>query len=146
VTALRLGALDHVGIVVDDIGEAERLLTALGLRAVGGSEPPGLRTAFFELNGPRIELIEFFEEGPRAKRLGNAQARIDHIAFAVPDLDEAAKALADLGIETTPAQVSSGRRTCWTVASTSDGVLYQLIEGSGGTRARSPVQMPQSAP
>jgi catechol 2,3-dioxygenase-like lactoylglutathione lyase family enzyme len=132
VSALRLGVLDHVAIVVDDIGEAERLMTALGLRAAGGSEPPGLRTAFFELNGARIELIEFFEEGSRADRLGDAQARIDHIAFAVPDLDDALAAVAALGIETTPAQVSSGRRTCWTIPATSDGVLYQLIEGTGG--------------
>jgi len=128
VSALRLGVLDHVGIVVDDIGEAERLLTVLGLRPAGGSEPPGLRTAFFELEGPRIELIEFFEQGQRAERLGDAPARIDHIAFAVPDLDETMKALAELGIETTPAQVSSGRRSCWTVPATSDGVLYQLIQ------------------
>jgi catechol 2,3-dioxygenase-like lactoylglutathione lyase family enzyme len=145
VTALRLGALDHVGIVVDDIGEAERLLAALGLRAAGGSEPPGLRTAFFELSGAHIELIEFFEDGARAERLGEAQARIDHIAFAVPDLDEAVEALAALGIETTSAQVSGGRRMCWTVASTSDGVLYQLIEEIAD-HATSPVQMPQSAP
>jgi len=132
VSALRPGALDHVGIVVDDIGEAERLMTALGLRAAGGSDPPGLRTAFFELEGPRIELIEFFEEGPRAERLGDARARIDHIAFTVPDLDEAVDALAEVGVETTSPQTSSGRRTCWTVPATSDGVLYQLIETDGG--------------
>lgn len=123
-----LGAIDHVGVVVDDLDDAARLLAALGLRAAGTSEPPGLRTAFFDLRGTRIELIEFFAADARAQRLGDAPARIDHIAFAVADLDETVRALAALGVETTAAQSSGGRRTCWSDPATTDGVLYQFLE------------------
>jgi catechol 2,3-dioxygenase-like lactoylglutathione lyase family enzyme len=125
---IALSAIDHVGVVVDDLEDAARLLAALGLRAAGTSEPPGLRTAFFDLGGTRIELIEFFEEDARTERLGDAPGRIDHIAFAVPDLDETVEALAGLGIQTTAPQVSGGRRMCWSVPSTTDGVLYQFLE------------------
>lgn len=125
---IRLRAVDHLGIVVDDLDDAARLLAALGLRTAGAGDAPGVRTAHFELGGSRIELIEFLDEDLRAGRLGDAPARIDHIAFAVADLEEAVEALARLGVETGPAQVSGGRRTCWTVAATTDGVLYQLVE------------------
>ena len=118
-SGVRLLGVHHVGVVVDDLEEARGFLSALGLRPAGTIEPPGLRGAFFDCNGTSIEVLEFSAEPARSQRLGDASARIDHIAFAVADLDETVDALAAIGVETTAVQDASGRRTCWTLAPTS---------------------------
>lgn len=123
-----LQRIDHVGVLVDDLADAERLLAGLGLRPAGTLAPEGMAIAFYDCNGTRIEAIELTDEAARAERLGGAQARIDHIAFAVEDLDETLAALAALGVETGEPRLSAGRRTCWTLPQTSDGVVYQLLE------------------
>jgi regulator of ribonuclease activity A len=130
--SVRLKRLEHIGIVVNDLEEAARLLgDGFALRRDGGSETAALRTAFFTPgSGARVELIEIADDEQRRERLGEGNAaRIEHIAFEVDDLDATVAALAALGIEITePPRISGGYRTTWTVASTTDGVKFQLSE------------------
>jgi catechol 2,3-dioxygenase-like lactoylglutathione lyase family enzyme len=121
--------VDHVGIVVADLEAASRFLEGvLGLAPAFRADSAQFRTAFFDCGATRIEALEPVDDVTRAERLADAPARIDHVAFAVPDLDRAVAGLAAHGVEVTAEAISDGRRTCWTVPATSGGLVYQLIE------------------
>lgn len=120
--------LEHVGIVVEDIEAASRLLTEqVGLALESADNRDDLRLAFFAAGGARVELIEPVDPELRARRLGDDRARIEHLAFEVDSLDATLEALAALGIETTaPPRESHGNRSVWTVAATSGGIAFQF--------------------
>jgi len=121
--------VDHVGIVVADLEAACAFLEGvLGLAPAFRADSAQFRTAFFDCGATRIEALEPIDDATRAARLGDAPARLDHVAFAVTDLDAAIAALAERNVEVTATAVSDGRRTCWTLAATSGGLIYQLIE------------------
>jgi hypothetical protein len=77
-----------------------------------------------------IEVVECRTPDERARRLGDAPARIEHIAFEVEDLTEAVAALGRLGIEMTKPDAvrQDDIRSFWTAPESSDGVMYQLFE------------------
>jgi glyoxylase I family protein len=126
---VRLDRIHHVGVVVDDLANAEEFLgDVLGLVKVNAVDRPDLRSSFYDCNGTQIEVIEILDDDARAQRLGDAGARIEHIALAVSDLDATLEALAARGVVVRETRVTAGRRTTWTVAATSDGVMYQLVE------------------
>lgn len=126
-----LKRIDHVGIVVDDIDQARTFLDVLGLRRVRDLNIPGRLTAsFYACGGIDIEVIEISEPEERSKRLRSETARIEHIAIEVDSILAAAQRLQELGVKTqttSPVQLDKGLNY-WTVADTSDGVIYQLIE------------------
>ena len=91
-----LKELLHVGIVVDDLETAiakfERLV-GVPARDRWQSDV-GVRVAFFEVAGTRIELVEY--TGPIVERFGPVMAGRDgihHLCFRVDDLE---RALADV--------------------------------------------------
>ncbi|MFT3811110.1 MAG: VOC family protein [Micropepsaceae bacterium] len=54
------GRLNHVGIVVDDLDEAERRVTAAGLTAFNhGSYEPGRRFYFLDSDGIEFEVVSY---------------------------------------------------------------------------------------
>jgi methylmalonyl-CoA/ethylmalonyl-CoA epimerase len=130
--AIGIERLEHVGIVVDVLEDAQDLLEQkLGLKPDGRTDIEGRRSAFFTPgSGARIEIIELSDPEARLRRLGDGNsARIEHVALEVGDLDATIEALSALGIEITePPRVSVGYRTTWTVPSTTDGVMFQLSE------------------
>ncbi len=123
--------LDHVGVIVDDLDEAARLLEALGLVETERGEHEGLRLAFFSAGNAMVEIIEPTDPDVRAKRLGDARARIEHIAFEVGDLDGALNALGALGVEpNAPPRRLPDRSMFWTDPETSDGIMFQFVQRS----------------
>lgn len=126
-----LKRLDHIGVVVDSLSEANAFLEKLGLKHVGDIELPNrLKAALWACGDGQIEVIEISEPGERARRLGLDKARVEHIAIEVDDLVATAESLAALGIRTQavePLRVGSSRNH-WTQPDSSDGVVYQLIE------------------
>src|SRR5215210_604269 len=57
--AMRLQRLDHVGVVVDDLDEAARLLgDGFGLELAETIDRGDLRVAFYRCGEVRVELIE----------------------------------------------------------------------------------------
>ena len=126
-----LKRLDHVGVIVDDLEEASRFLSGMGMRHDRDLEVPGrLKASFYTCGEAQVEVIEISEPGERAKRLGSEKARIEHIALEVDDLTTTLKALKGLGVRTQtadPIQVGTNLNF-WTVADTCDGVVYQLIQ------------------
>jgi methylmalonyl-CoA/ethylmalonyl-CoA epimerase len=126
-----LKRIDHVGVIVDDLGQAKSFLTDLGLQLDRDLVIPGrLRAAFFTCGETQIEVIEIDEPGERAQRLGDSTARIEHVAIEVDSLSTTLAALRGLGVETTTADPMAvgANLNYWTRPETCDGVQYQLIE------------------
>lgn len=126
---MQLRGIDHVGVIVDDLDDACRLLEhGLGLEPQERIEREDLRAAFFACGTTRIEVIEVTDPDARRERLGDATARIEHIAFKADDLDATMAALTALGIQTkAPPRPSGKNLTFWTDPATSDGVMFQFI-------------------
>jgi methylmalonyl-CoA/ethylmalonyl-CoA epimerase len=96
-------SLSHVSIVVPDIEAAARMLVekfglAVGERMV--NEQQGVRLAYIELAGGRIELMEPSRpDSPIAKFLErNPKGGIHHLALGVDDMERTAHALSASGV------------------------------------------------
>jgi len=125
-----VGRIDHIGVIVDDLDDAARLLgEGFGLERTMTAERDELRLAFFKCGDVSIEVIEPLDPDLRRARLGDgARARIEHIAFEVPNLERALTALAGLGIEPNAPPLRSGSRTMiWTDPATSDDIMFQFV-------------------
>ncbi len=126
--------IDHIGVVVADLKEAGRWLGetfGLPLRRTLEFPDRGIRAAFYGCGGVDIEVIEITDPEARRQRLGEGErARIEHIAVEVGNLEAALAPLAALGVRTTakePRRIGDSRHM-WTVADSTGGVSYQLIE------------------
>jgi len=131
-----LKRIDHVGVIVDNLEDARRFLTDMGMVFDRDLVIPGrLRAAFYACGDTQIEIIEVDDPAERAERLGDGSARVEHIAFEVDSLSTTMEALRGLGVDTTftePTPVGANLNY-WTKAETCDGVMYQLIEkGAAG--------------
>ena len=123
--------LDHVGIVVDNLSEAQSFLESLGLKRVRDLRIPGrLNASFYSCGEVDIEIMEISNEDERARRLRGEAARIEHVAIEVDSLSTTVQALNGLGVRmqtSDPVTLDKGTNY-WTVEDTTDGVVYQLIE------------------
>lgn len=126
-----LKRVDHIGVIVENLAEAESFLKGMGLQFDRDVAFPGrLRGAFYNCGETQIEVIEIDEPKERAERLRNEKARIEHIAVEVDNLEQTLQALAGLGVKPqSPEPIKVGRNlNVWTVAESSGGVVYQLVE------------------
>jgi catechol 2,3-dioxygenase-like lactoylglutathione lyase family enzyme len=137
-----LERVDHVGYLVRHLDHAILAFqSALGLSHVRRFE----RAQFCLLgaylgNGPDpIELFTFTDGALLEARLGPLDANLDHVAYAVDDIDAAANQLIASGARFTgpdereelmrPYELS-GIRHLWTVPATTWGLRIQLVERS----------------
>jgi len=130
-----LKRMDHIGVVVDDLVGARQFVSGLGLVLDHEFDLGRVEAAFYRLGDVMVELIECRRPEERARRLGAAQARIEHIAFEVDDLRSAVAELAAMGVEmTAPEPVAQDDiRSQWTRPESSDGVMYQVFERVRGS-------------
>ena len=125
---------DHVGVVVDNLEEAKRFATGilgLDLQREFALPEQSVLAAFFTLGDVRFEFIEVTDPEHRRQRLGDgAQARVEHIAFEVDDLDATIAGLREQGVHTTTPEpwIAGSNRTIFTAAESTDGVRYQFFE------------------
>lgn len=124
--------LDHLGLIVRSVDAAKAFLgDVLGLELLKETNFPerGTRAAFFRCGSSEIEVIECMREDVRKVRLGDEEARIEHIAVQVPEL----KALIDhLGardgkMDADPI-VYDGDLMSFSVPATTMGVRFQFME------------------
>jgi methylmalonyl-CoA/ethylmalonyl-CoA epimerase len=126
---MRLRRIDHIGIVVADLQAHVAQLEALGL-SLGRSNPGAASLAlYYPCDDTSVELIEVSDPAARAARLPRGeQARIEHIAFEVDDLEQVRAHLEARGIEVSWPPFRSGpAQMIWTTAETSGGVQYQFL-------------------
>jgi methylmalonyl-CoA/ethylmalonyl-CoA epimerase len=86
-----IGRLNHVAIVVPDLGKAVRLYhDTLGARVLPPHELPehGVTAVFVELPNTRIELLEPFGDGSpvRGFLARNGDGGMHHICYEVADI------------------------------------------------------------
>jgi methylmalonyl-CoA/ethylmalonyl-CoA epimerase len=129
-----LKRIDHVGIVVDDLDAASRLLgDVLGMTLVRTLHIPErqLHAAFFRCGETNIELIQLDDPDARASRLGDGPARIEHIAIEVDGtIEEAAPKLAKAGVEVASAEPmrTATSLSLWSDPHSTHGVLFQFLQ------------------
>jgi methylmalonyl-CoA/ethylmalonyl-CoA epimerase len=127
--------LEHVAIAVSDLETAIAVYSAILGKPESGRETvesEGVRVAFFDLGGPRIELLE--PTGPDTtvgRFLESRGPGLHHIAFDVPDIEEAILRCTDAGLKTVgaaPRIGAGGRKVAFLHPSGSGGVLIELSE------------------
>jgi len=95
--------IDHLGIAVKSLDESIKYYEqALGLKCEHTEEVESqkVRTAFFDVGGTHIELLEpTSPESPIAKFLEKNGEGIHHIAFKTDDIEGQLKQASDAGIK-----------------------------------------------
>lgn len=126
---MKLRRIDHVGIVVRDLGDPAGLLGALGLELARANRNDESTGHYFPCGDASIELIEVHDADARARRLPEgADAVIEHIAIEVDDLEAVHRTLTGRGVDVTwPPFPSGDAMMIWTDAATSGGVQYQFL-------------------
>jgi len=123
-----LRRLDHVGVVVADLGWHMRQLEAMGLELGRSNDSDQSLARYYPCGDASVELIEARTAATQADRLGGATARIEHIAFEVNDLSEVRDRLTARGVTVTWPPFRSGPNLMiWTDEATSGGVQYQFL-------------------
>ena len=93
--------VSHIGIAVKDLDEGIALYEKLGLTLEGVEEVPSqmVKVAFFPVGDTRIELVApTSEDSPVAKFIEKRGEGVQHVAFAVDDLEAALKETEEKGI------------------------------------------------
>ena len=122
----------HVGVVVASLertGDFVRDVMGLDLALEPPPLPDGVKTAFYSSEGARVELIEIPDAHARAKRLGDDEGRVEHIAIEVDDVHEWMARLREKGVRFTtdePVRVRENEAV-WTLPETSAGFVWQLF-------------------
>lgn len=135
-------ALHHVAYVARDREEGVALLTrTYGLEAVTTFELPQytLRGAFLAGASGLVEVIELTDPALAARRLEGVALRLDHLAFAVDDLDAEVAHLHRVGARLFAPDDSplagpvelAGARHVWTRPPGDAAVVVQLVELPG---------------
>ena len=129
--------IDHVGYLVRDLDAGLALVTgAFGLEVTRSVERPQWQLVGYYA-GP-VEVFTFTEPELLDERLGGADAKLDHLAWVVDDLEEAMARFPgpfsgpDLRGEVSEPFDLGPARHVWTVVG---GMGVQLIEYAGGTAA-----------
>jgi methylmalonyl-CoA/ethylmalonyl-CoA epimerase len=94
--------IEHIGIAVQNLEEAIAYYQdVLGLKCYAVEEVADqkVKTAFFQVGGTKIELLESTDpEGPIGKFLENKGQGVHHIAFAVDGVDSALSDVESKGV------------------------------------------------
>lgn len=131
---MKLKRVDHLGVIVSDLEDAVRSFTEqLGL-TLDHTEQYGdeLDIAFLPCGETLVELISpRIREGSNADYLREHGPGIQHMAFAVDDLDAALVELAERGVEAlndAPMPGAGGMRIAFLDPRAFGGVLVELCE------------------
>ena len=135
-----LGQLDHVGVVVADLERAKAFFEeTIGLEVSSEATlaEAGMKICFLRSGPVRVELIEVTDPERRRERLGDAEARIEHIAFRVEEVEPAAEIARERGVELRggigpqapeTAFEGAGTRSFFSRPESSAGVMVQLVQ------------------
>ncbi len=137
---LMLGDIDHVGYLARDLDQAiEQFTERLGLPVVRRFERPqfNLLGAYLGTGGGSVEVFAFTDPGLSEQRLGGAEVLLDHLAYAVTDIEAISARMRRAGVRFSgpdlrgelhePVELG-GVRHLWTVPETSWGSSLQLLE------------------
>ena len=132
---MKLLKIDHLGIAVNSVSAAEAFWTGvLGLPLEGTETVAAQKTttAFFPVGESEVELLESTApDGPVAKFIENKGPGIQHVAFAVADIEAALKELKEKGvrlIDAVPRKGAGGAMIAFLHPKATGGVLVELCQ------------------
>ncbi len=126
--------IDHIGIAVFSLTEAEAFYEALGLACGGEEEVPEqkVRVAFFPAGECRIELLESTDpNGPIGKFVTKRGPGLHHLCLEVPDIRRTMEDLKARGftlLDQEPRTGAGGHLVAFVHPRSSGGVLIELSE------------------
>lgn len=127
--------LEHIGIAVKNMDQANKLFASLLGREhykIEEVESEGVRTAFFELSGVKIELLEATrEDSPIAKFIEKRGEGIHHLAFEVSDIHQSMVDYEQKGfsrINPEPKAGADNKLICFLHPKSTNGVLVELCQ------------------
>lgn len=127
--------IEHLGIAVHNLGEAEKIYSKLL-----GAEPykresvesESVNTSFFRTGPSKIELLESTDpDGPIARFLAKRGEGIHHIAFEVTDIRTEMERLRSEGfriLNETPKKGADNKWVAFVHPKDSHGVLIELCQ------------------
>lgn len=131
--------IDHIAVVVKDLEAAVATYQHnFDLEKAGGGEVPalGIRNAFLQIGGARIELMTpTSATGPVAEFLEQRGEGMFLLSLEVENLDEAVTHLQETGARVRVADGSTGQRLAFVSPKSAHGVLLQLLEREGTSDA-----------
>ena len=135
-TTLPLLRVHHLGVLVDDLGAAERFYSRfLGFGAGERHESPenDVRGILLDLGDSMIELFTpLTPDGRVAQALARRGPGLHHVAYEVGDVDAALELCRAAGIELIDNEARPGLHAGWRVAflhpRSCGGVLTELVE------------------
>ena len=128
----RMKRLEHIGIAVSDLDEAERIFgDILGRPAYKREEVAGeaVLTSFFQAGESKVELlVPTSQDSAIAKHLEKRGPGLHHIAFHVEDLEAELSRLVEMGyrVVVEPKVGADGKRIAFLHPSDSAKVLVEL--------------------
>lgn len=127
--------IEHIGIAVKDLDTAITYYeNVLGLKCYAIEEvvDQKVKTAFFKVGDTKIELLESTDpEGPIGKFIEKKGEGIHHIAFNVPELEDALKEVDEGGIQLIdkqPRKGAEGMNIAFLHPKSTFGVLTEFCE------------------
>jgi methylmalonyl-CoA epimerase len=134
-----LGAIDHVGVAVEDIDAALALYRdVLGMPLVHRETvaEQGVDAALLDVGDGHIELLQpLGPETPVGKYLARRGPGLHHVAYRVTDIDAALSAAAAAGlrlIDERPRNGIRGSKVAFLHPASTGGVLTEIVQVSGG--------------
>jgi len=132
---MTIKSIDHICIAVRNIDEAASFFADnFGLKISDTQEIPeqGVRLAFFEIAGVKIELIEPLDESSHLKKFLNKKGTgLHHIALQVDDIIESLTQLENNGVRLIGDELKTGahgKKIAFIHPSNVTGALIELCE------------------
>jgi len=127
--------LEHIGIAVTNLAEANKLFARLlGREHYKIEEVPseGVRTSFFKIGDVKIELLEASDpSSPIAKFIGKKGEGVHHLAFEVEDIQGSLRDYSDRGfqvINSEPKKGADNKMVAFLHPKSTNGVLIELCQ------------------
>ncbi|MFP4621182.1 MAG: methylmalonyl-CoA epimerase [Bacteroidales bacterium] len=131
--------VEHIGIAVKKLEESIRFYEeVLGLQCynIEEVEDQKVRTAFFQVGGSKIELLESTDpEGPISKFIEKKGEGMHHVAFAVENIEEKLEKAKQNGvrlIDEKPRKGAEGLDIAFLHPKSTHGTLIELCEDKSG--------------
>jgi len=130
-----MNKIEHIGIAVRQLSQAEKLFEAL----LGSAsykkesvESEGVMTSFFQTGPNKIELLEATNsESPIAKFIEKRGEGIHHIAFEVTDIEVSMAQLKEAGfklLNPIPKHGADNKLVCFVHPKETHGTLIELCQ------------------
>ncbi|MEA2197672.1 MAG: methylmalonyl-CoA/ethylmalonyl-CoA epimerase [Solirubrobacteraceae bacterium] len=134
-----LGAIDHVGVAVEDVDSALALYRdSLGMPLVHRErvESQGVDAALLDVGDGHLELLApLGPETPVGKFLAKRGPGLHHVAYRVDDVSETLNALAAAGlklIDQSPRVGIRGSLVAFLHPASTGGVLTEIVQPAAG--------------